>query len=953
MDKTLLFRFALHGQAQAAAAFGGLAQEAQRLRGQVEQADRAAGRVGGQQRLRAMLGGLRQSAAGAGQAALTAGRDFAASARQLGQNAIAATRAAKATRQLAREQAAAANQAQRLSQKERALQQVQAARAQRQAAMGGLGGVAGGLLGGVAAGAAVAAPVVKAIDFESAMADVKKVMNFSAPDGLEKLGQDLLRLSAVKIPLSGEQLAAIAAAGGQLGVKEKDILAFVQTTSKMAVAWDMSAEAAGEASAKLSNVWDIPIERVEALGDAINHLSDNTAAKAPEMINVLTRVGGMGKQFGLSAVQTAALGNAFLALGRPPEVAATGINTLLNKLQTADKQGEKFQQGLAAIGLDAQGLKDAIQNDAQGALLGFLEAVEGLDPSERAGVLMDMFGLEYADDLAILVGGLDKYKQALKLTGKQADYLGSMTREFENRSATTANQLQLLGNKLSRLAINAGTVLLPVIGALVGAAGWVLDLLADFQEAFPIVSGAISGVVVGGLALVTAWKLGAAVGGYLVGGVKEMVATLRLLRSSQLAARLATRLQTLALARQKAVSMALAAKQWLIVAVSKAWAVAQGLVNAAMWANPITWVVAGVVALAAGAYLLIKYWDQVANFFGWLWGWIKAGAAAVWDWLKATALAPVEWIKSAWSTVSGFFGGLWRGLETGASAAWGMVKATALAPVEWIKSAWSAVSGFFGGLWRGLEAGASAAWGMVKATVLAPIEWIKSAWSAVSGFFGGLWDGVKAGAAVATAGIRAAFASALDWLRGTSLYQAGAKLIGAFVEGIKASVGQPIEAVKSLLAQVRQYLPFSDAKRGPLSTLTLSGQAFAGTFAAGIGQGSGPLIQAVAGLAQSAWSGLQGAAGAAAEFLGLGGPSGGLAKAQGELNAARGQAQGPAVAAPAQITIHQTINASGADKAGLKTTLDQANAELTRLIERTVNEMWARNQRTSMGNVGA
>lgn len=46
---------------------------------------------------------------------------------------------------------------------------------------------------------------------------------------------------------------------------------------------------------------------------------------------------GGARLFGLSAKQSAALSGAFLAPGKPPEVAATSINALLLKPGTADK----------------------------------------------------------------------------------------------------------------------------------------------------------------------------------------------------------------------------------------------------------------------------------------------------------------------------------------------------------------------------------------------------------------------------------------------------------------------------------------------------------------------------------------------------------------------------------------------------------------------------------------
>ncbi|MDR0552572.1 MAG: phage tail tape measure protein [Holosporales bacterium] len=128
----------------------------------------------------------------------------------------------------------------------------------------------GQIMDTVALGAAMAAPIKAAVNFESAMADVKKVVDFAEPDGLVKLGNTIKQMSR-DIPISAEGLAQITAAGGQLGVKEKDLAAFTETVSKMSTAFDMLPDEAGQTMAQLSNVFQIPMQNVKGLGDAINH----------------------------------------------------------------------------------------------------------------------------------------------------------------------------------------------------------------------------------------------------------------------------------------------------------------------------------------------------------------------------------------------------------------------------------------------------------------------------------------------------------------------------------------------------------------------------------------------------------------------------------------------------------------------------------------------------------
>ena len=88
----------------------------------------------------------------------------------------------------------------------------------------------GQMFDAVALGATFTAPIKAAIDFESAMADVRKVVNFDTPDGLQKLGETL-KIMSREIPLSAAGLAQIAASGGQLGIAAKDLSSFTNTAS--------------------------------------------------------------------------------------------------------------------------------------------------------------------------------------------------------------------------------------------------------------------------------------------------------------------------------------------------------------------------------------------------------------------------------------------------------------------------------------------------------------------------------------------------------------------------------------------------------------------------------------------------------------------------------------------------------------------------------------------------
>lgn len=63
---------------------------------------------------------------------------------------------------------------------------------------------------------------------------------------------------------------------------------------------------------------------------------------------------------------------------------------------------------------------------------------------------------------------------------------------------------------------------------------------------------------------------------------------------------------------------------------------------------------------------------------------------------------------------------------------------------------------------------------------------------------------------------------------------AGGKLMTALADGIKSAIGRVTTTISDAMDTVRSYLPFSDAKKGPLSDLTYSGASIPRTIAEGI-----------------------------------------------------------------------------------------------------------------------
>lgn len=326
----------------------------------------------------------------------------------------------------------------------------------------------------------------EAMKFETAMAAVKKVTEGSAQQ-YEQLSGSLKTLGA-ELGIMPEQLAQIAAQGGQMGMNLEKLPEFTRMAAQMSVAFGITAEQAGEMAAKTANVFQLNQAGLQQLGDTINTLGNTTAAKEAEISEVLMRIGGNAKQFGLAAEEAAALGAAFISLGKTPEVAGTAINALLSKLQNAKLGNDEFKNSLKDLGLSAEEMAQNIAANPQAALDDFLQRLQKLDAQARSETLGKLFGAEYSDDLALLVGSLKTYQDALATATDREKTFGAMQKETEAALNTTAKKLDQAKAKIVSAAIDLGNTLLPMIQGVATAVGSVTTTLSDLGQQFPILT---------------------------------------------------------------------------------------------------------------------------------------------------------------------------------------------------------------------------------------------------------------------------------------------------------------------------------------------------------------------------------------------------------------------------------------------------------------------------------
>ena len=510
---------------------------------------------------------------------------------------------------------------------------------------------------------AMSLPIEKAIDFESAMADVKKVVSFDTPEQFKEMNNDILELSK-NIPMTAQGLAQIVAAGGQSGIAREDLISFAESAAKMGVAFDITADEAGEMMAKWRTAFQMNQTQVVELADKINYLGNNTAASAPKISDVVRRIGPLGSIGGIASGEIAALGASMVGAGTEADVAATGIKNLMLGMvvgnQATKTQAEMFDK----LGFSTTELAKRMQVDAKGAILDVLGAIQKLPKDEQATTLMGIFGKESAEAIGPLLSNLDNLKRNFDLVANSSNYAGSMQAEFSARADTTANSIELMKNRIDAAQITIGNGLIPVITPMIETVASLASAVGEFATQYPTLTTAIASGVIGFTALSA------------VTNAAQKISS-------------ATFTGTGAVLRQytgitKSASI-----------LTRGWAIAQGFLNAAFMSNPIGAFIIAATALIGVGYLVYQNWNIVKQFFVGLWESPVAAVLAFIGGPITLLLYTGSVIIANWEAVKSWFTLLWENPKLAISQFVDHIYATFGSAVDWVMEKWNTLKSIF------------------------------------------------------------------------------------------------------------------------------------------------------------------------------------------------------------------------------------------------------------------
>lgn len=539
----------------------------------------------------------------------------------------------------------------------------------------------------------------KAIEFESTMADVAKVVdglrdqNGAFTKSYYEMSDALLNMSK-NIPMTADALGQIMASAGQAGIASEDLTKFTETAAKMGVAFDTTAEQAGEWMATWRTALNLSQTQVTALGDQLNYLGNTTSENVLKLSEVVTRVGALGQTAGLSAGEVAAL--AASMPGVTAEISATGIKSMMIAMTAGASATSNQAAVLQQLGFTASDIANRMQTDAKGAIIDLLGAIKQLPAAEQTAALSQYFGKESVSSIAPLLKNLGYLQQQFAKVGDAAAYSGSMEAEYAVRADTTANKLQLMQNKLAALQVQIGNKILPYVNdalddlsanALPKAEktlGFIIPKVAKLLGFMLEHSSALINIGLGITAVVGISKTFKAVST----AYKGATAAVKLLRAAQLK----TKIATVALTAQiRAHTFAMKAS----AAASKAAAKAQKAFAAGMKfiKSPVGIAVIAITALITAGVWLYKNWDTVKAKAAQL----GAKISGIWTKINTAVTTAIAAISSRFPALGAVLSGLWKSVQD----VWGNIKAI-----------FSNIIGFIDNVFSGNW---SAAWGNIVA----------------------------------------------------------------------------------------------------------------------------------------------------------------------------------------------------------------------------------------------
>lgn len=389
-------------------------------------------------------------------------------------------------------------------------------------------------------------------------------------------------------------LLNLAAAGGTNLAVTADIV------SDNLTAFGLAAEKAGHMADVYATIITSTNTDVNMLGETMKYAAPVAKAFGASMEETAALAGLMANA-GIKASQAGtALRAGFLRLAGPPKAAAKELDKLGISASDMTKEQAEATAALKAMGVETGNLQGPEKMEA---ILRQLRArFKEMSDEEQVASGKAIFGANAVTGwLAVLSSGEGEFETLVKNLHNCDGAAEEMAKKMQNNAAGAATRLQ---SAMESVAISVGGTFLPAI--------------ADGADSLAKMAGSMSKVASEHPALVSGFvSLAGSVAGLVL-----VYKTATLIQTAYIAAKSS---YMLLMGNEAAMSMAAAAANGALATSQGAATAATWGFNAALAANPIGLVVAGVAALVGAGYLLYKNWDTVTKFMSDSWNAVKNG----------------------------------------------------------------------------------------------------------------------------------------------------------------------------------------------------------------------------------------------------------------------------------------------------------------------------------------
>ena len=566
-------------------------------------------------------------------------------------------------------------------------------------------------------------PVKTMMDIEEAQADLKKIVTFETKELEKQFNSEIKNISLVS-PLSQVELYEIAGSGAQAGIAREELIQYTKDAQRIKVAFDLSTESAGEFLAKTRSQLGLNQKQVMEYADTINYLSDNTASKASELVDISQRVANLGGMAGVSKEAVLGFGATLVSVGQTSEQASTGLKNLYSDLMAGNAATKAQRIAFERLGLDAVNISKRMTEDGEGTILKVLTRIKQLPKELQASTVKQIFGQEALTSITNMVENLDLLSNNLELAKNKSKQFGSVDKEFQNRINTLSSQFKMLYNSFINMIVPLAEALRPVLESLMNTLKPIIDTISKFIKKHPQITSLLVSLYAGTIA----FKVGMGIyDGFAFSIYKLILLFLKLADSFTLIGDLA-KIGILKVGKAFKWMGAIAKIGILKVGKSFKWMgsiaksgilkIASGLkmLWGFMMANPIVLIIAGIVAVVVILVVLYKKCKWFRNGVNKMWAVIKKSGIAAWKYIKIyfsyvvgtmkiIFTTMVNHFKSVFKVFYYFFTGQWRKIPGELKNIWNNAVSGVKAFVELIKNTFGGFFSWFGEKWEGLKNG--------------------------------------------------------------------------------------------------------------------------------------------------------------------------------------------------------------------------------------------------------